>query len=64
MTIMADAKPTDAARGNGLRLKVAEAMAKDAGHAYARMGPEDMAKLGTKVGDTVEIAGKRRTVCR
>ncbi len=62
---MADSRPTDVpAKGNGLKLKVAEAMAKDAGHAYARMGPEDMAKLGIKVGDIVEVAGKRRTVCR
>jgi transitional endoplasmic reticulum ATPase len=47
-----------------LRLKVAEAMAKDAGRAYARIGPEDMERLGVAIGDIVEVAGKRRTVCK
>ncbi len=45
-----------------LRLKVVEAMAKDAGRAYARIGPEDMKRLGVAIGDIVEVAGKRRTV--
>ncbi len=47
-----------------LRLKVAEAMSKDAGRAYARIGPEDIEQLGVSTGDIVEIAGKRRTVCK
>lgn len=47
-----------------LRLKVVEAMAKDAGRAYARIGPEDMQRLGVALGDIVEVAGKRRTVCK
>ncbi|MCL5126080.1 MAG: CDC48 family AAA ATPase [Deltaproteobacteria bacterium] len=47
-----------------VKLKVVEALSKDMGRAYARMDPEDMAKLGANVGDVVEIAGKRRTVCK
>ena len=47
-----------------LKLKVVEALGKDMGRAYARMDPEDMAKLGANVGDIVEIVGKRRTVCK
>ena len=46
------------------KLKVVEALSKDMGRAYARMDPEDMAKLGANVGDIVEIVGKRRTVCK
>ena len=47
-----------------MKLKVVEALSKDMGRAYARMDPEDMAKLGANVGDIVEIIGKRRTVCK
>ena len=47
-----------------LKLKVAEALSKDVGRALARMGPEDMEKLHVVIGDTVEIAGKRNTVCK
>lgn len=47
-----------------LKLKVTEALSKDVGRAIARMGPEDLEKLGAAVGDTVEIVGKRQTVCR
>jgi transitional endoplasmic reticulum ATPase len=47
-----------------LRLKVAEAMSKDAGRAYARIGPDDIGRLEVAIGDIVEIAGKRRTVCK
>jgi transitional endoplasmic reticulum ATPase len=39
-------------------------MSKDAGRAYARIGPDDIEQLDVSVGDIVEIAGKRRTVCR
>jgi transitional endoplasmic reticulum ATPase len=39
-------------------------MSKDAGRAYARISPEDIEQLGVSIGDTVEIAGKRRTVCK
>jgi transitional endoplasmic reticulum ATPase len=47
-----------------LKLKVTEALSKDVGRAIARMGPEDLEKLQATVGDTVEIAGKRQTICR
>ncbi len=49
---------------NSLKLKVTEALGKDVGRALARMGPEDMARLGVEIGDAVEIAGKRRTICK
>jgi transitional endoplasmic reticulum ATPase len=44
--------------------KVCEAMVKDAGRAIARMDPADIAALGANIGDTVEISGKRRCVCK
>ncbi|MHC1713329.1 MAG: CDC48 family AAA ATPase [Solidesulfovibrio sp.] len=47
-----------------LKLKVTEALSKDVGRAYARMGPEDQKRLGLTIGDTVEVVGKRRTVCK
>lgn len=47
-----------------LRLKVAEALAKDAGRALARMDPADIQALGAAIGDIVEIKGKRSTACK
>ena len=47
-----------------LKLKVTEALGKDVGRAYARMGPEDLEKLHVAIGDIVEISGKRKTVCK
>ncbi len=47
-----------------LKLKVAEALKKDVGRAYARMDPEDMKKIGVSIGDIVEVAGKRTAVCK
>jgi len=47
-----------------LKLKVAEALSKDVGRAMARMGPEDLERLGVAIGDLVEVAGKRQTVCK
>ena len=47
-----------------LKLKVTEALNKDVGRAYARMGPEDLEKLGSAIGDIVEVTGKRTTVCK
>src|SRR5260370_33020529 len=47
-----------------LKLKVSEALSKDVGRAYARMGPEDMAQLGVEIGDIVEVAGKAKAVCK
>jgi len=50
--------------GLTIHLKVAEALVKDVGRAFARMGPEDLEKLPAAIGDTVEVAGKRKTVCK
>jgi len=50
--------------GPTIKLKVTEALSKDMGRAYARMGPEDLEKVGAAIGDIVEIAGKRTTVCK
>ena len=47
-----------------IKLKVSEALGKDIGRAFARMGPEDLEKLNAGVGDILEVVGKRRTVCR
>jgi transitional endoplasmic reticulum ATPase len=49
---------------NGLKLRIAEALGKDMGRAFARMGPEDMEKLQVAIGDFVEVEGKRKTVCK
>ena len=47
-----------------LKLKVTEALGKDMGRAFARMGPEDLEKLNVAIGDIVEVEGKRKTVCK
>jgi transitional endoplasmic reticulum ATPase len=47
-----------------LKLKVTEALSKDAGRAFARMGPEDLEKLQVAIGDIMEVSGKRSTVCK
>ncbi|MBI5442397.1 MAG: CDC48 family AAA ATPase [Deltaproteobacteria bacterium] len=45
-------------------LKVAEALTKDVGRAFARIDPADLARLGASIGETLEVSGRRRTVCR
>ncbi|MBN2208058.1 MAG: CDC48 family AAA ATPase [Candidatus Coatesbacteria bacterium] len=47
-----------------LKLKVTEALSKDVGRCFARMGPEDMKRLDSAIGDIVEIEAKRKTVCK
>jgi len=47
-----------------LKLKVTEGLGKDVGRALARMGPEDLERLEVALGDTIEVAGKRKTVCK
>lgn len=47
-----------------LKLRVSEALSKDVGRAYARMGPEDLARLHVETGDFVEVVGKAKTVCK
>lgn len=51
-------------KDKSLKLRVTEALSKDVGRAYARIGPEDLTKLGVNVGDIVEVAGKGNTVCK
>ena len=46
------------------KLKVTEGLKKDVGRALARIDPEDLEKLQVSIGDIIEIAGKRKTVCR
>jgi transitional endoplasmic reticulum ATPase len=50
--------------GSTLKLKVTEGLSKDVGRALARMGPEDLEKLKVTIGDTIEVTGKRKTVCK
>ena len=40
-----------------VKLRVSEALTKDVGRAFARMGPEDLERLRIAVGDTVEVEG-------
>ncbi len=47
-----------------LKLRVAEALNKDVARAFARIGPEDLEKIGAASGDIVEVSGKRKTVCK
>jgi transitional endoplasmic reticulum ATPase len=47
-----------------LQLRVAEALGKDVGRSFARLGPEDLARLPANPGDILEVSGKRRTYCR
>jgi len=47
-----------------ITLKVAESVGKDVGRGIARIDPADMARLGVDVGDMVDVAGCRRTVCK
>jgi transitional endoplasmic reticulum ATPase len=47
-----------------LKLKVTEALSKDMGRAFGRMGPEDLEKLEAAIGDIVEVSAKRKTVCK
>jgi len=47
-----------------IKLKVTEALTKDVGRALARMGPEDLERLQAAIGDTVEVEGKRKALCK
>lgn len=55
---------TSAATERGLRLRVAEGVAKDLGRAVARIDPEDMEVLGVRTGDLIEVEGARLTAAR
>ncbi len=45
-----------------LQPRVTEALARDLGKGLARLDPSDIAQLGLKVGDTVELIGRRKTI--
>jgi transitional endoplasmic reticulum ATPase len=47
-----------------LQLKVSEAMSKDVGRGFARIDPDDLAKLQVSTGDVLEVKGKRSAYCR
>jgi transitional endoplasmic reticulum ATPase len=47
-----------------IKLKVAEALAKDAGRGYARLDPADIQRLGLALGDVVQVRGKRTSVAK
>ncbi|HWR11653.1 MAG TPA: CDC48 family AAA ATPase [Rectinemataceae bacterium] len=47
-----------------IKLRVTEALTKDVGRAFARMGPEDMERLQLAIGDTVEVEGKKKAICK
>jgi transitional endoplasmic reticulum ATPase len=47
-----------------LKLKISEALTKDVGRAIVRLDPSDLQKIGVNIGDTVQVAGKRTTVCK
>ena len=51
-------------KAKAIKLRVSEALAKDMGRAFARMGPEDMERLQVSIGDIVEVKGARRTYCK
>ena len=55
---------TPDASGTTAKLRVTEALTKDVGRAFARMGPEDLERLRLAVGDTVEVEGKRKAICK
>ncbi len=52
------------ADGGSLKLRVTEALGKDVGRAIVRMDPEDLNRLHVQIGDTIEVTGKRQTVCK
>lgn len=45
-------------------LRVAEGLGKDVGRGLARLDPKDLENLGMKVGDIIQIKGKRATVAK
>jgi transitional endoplasmic reticulum ATPase len=47
-----------------LTLKISESTGKDVGRGIARIDPADMSRLGIDMGDTIEVVGKRRTICK
>jgi transitional endoplasmic reticulum ATPase len=50
--------------GVDAKYRVTEALKKDVGRAIVRLDPDAIERLGAQIGDTVEVTGKRRTVCK
>jgi transitional endoplasmic reticulum ATPase len=46
------------------QFRVAEALSKDVDRGLVRLDPQDLERLGVRIGDVVEITGKRSTVAR
>lgn len=49
---------------DSIKLRVTEAMAKDVGRNIIRLDPQYLQQLQLQVADTVEITGKRTTICK
>jgi transitional endoplasmic reticulum ATPase len=47
-----------------IQLRVAEALPKDVGRGLVRIDPQDLERIGVRIGDVVQIEGKRTTVAR
>lgn len=47
-----------------ISLRVAEALPKDVGRGLVRLDPQNLDQLGVRIGDVVQITGKRATVAR
>ena len=45
-----------------IKLRVTESPKRDVGRALGRMDPADLARLGVKLGDSVELIGSRRAL--
>jgi transitional endoplasmic reticulum ATPase len=47
-----------------ITLRVSEALPKDVGRGLVRLDPQDLERLGLRIGEVVQVAGKRATVAR
>jgi transitional endoplasmic reticulum ATPase len=47
-----------------IALKISEALPKDVGRGVVRLDPQDLERLGVRIGEIVQLAGKRATVAR
>ncbi|NNJ11150.1 CDC48 family AAA ATPase [Chloroflexales bacterium ZM16-3] len=52
------------AEETSITLRVAEALPKDVGRGLVRLDPQNLDQLGVRIGDIVQITGKRATVAR
>lgn len=47
-----------------LELRIAEAVKRDIGRGIARIDPQDMARIGVKPGDVLQISGARKSIAK